>query len=145
MGQLVYSWWAVALALLAAETLIPGASLLWFGIAAFFVGIVVYFLPDLPLLGQIAIFGLISVASVGVYWKWFRSNERPSDQPLLNRKADQLVGRDYVLDEPIALGRGKLRIGDALWSVEGPDLPAGTRVRVCKTDGLTLTVEKSGV
>ncbi len=145
MGQLVYTWWAIALALLAIETVIPGASILWFGIAAFVVGIVVYFVPNLPLLGQIAVFGLCSVASVAVYWKWFRRREAPSDQPLLNRRAEQLVGREFVLDAPIELGRGKLRIGDAMWTVVGPDLPGGSRVRVCKTDGLILEVEKSAI
>ncbi|HWT15821.1 MAG TPA: NfeD family protein [Patescibacteria group bacterium] len=143
MGQLVYTWWAIALALLALETIIPGASILWFGIAAFIVGAVVFVVPDLPLLGQIAVFGISSLASVAIYWKWFRSHETPSDQPLLNRKADQLVGREFVLDAPIALGRGKLKIGDALWTVEGPDLAAGARVRICKTDGLILRVEKT--
>lgn len=137
-----YTWWAIALALLALETIIPGASILWFGIAAFVVGAVVWIFPGLPLLAQIVIFGVCAIASVAVYWKWFRSQEVPSDQPLLNRKADQLVGREFVLDAPIQLGRGKLKIGDALWTVEGPDLGAGTRVRVCRTDGLNLTVEK---
>ena len=45
MGKLVYTWWAIALALLALETVIPGASILWFGIAAFIVGVVVFFFP----------------------------------------------------------------------------------------------------
>ena len=143
MGQLVYTWLAIALALLAIETIIPGASILWFGIAAFIVGVVVYFVPDLPLLGQVAVFGVCSIASVAVYWKWFRTHEAPSDQPLLNRKADQIIGREFVLDAPISLGRGKLKIGDALWTVEGPDLAVGTRVRVCRTDGLILRVEKT--
>lgn len=142
MGQLVYTWWAIALALLAIETIIPGASILWFGISAFVVGIVVYFVPNLPLLGQVAVFGVFSIASVAVYWKWFRTHEVPSDQPLLNRKADQIIGREFVLDAPITLGRGKLKIGDALWAIEGPDLAAGTRIRVCRTDGLNLQVEK---
>jgi inner membrane protein len=142
MGNLVYTWWAIALALLAIETVVPGASILWFGIAAFVVGIVVWFLPDLPLLGQVLVFGICSIASVGIYWKWFRRNEAPSEQPLLNRRADQLVGREFMLDAPIELGRGKLKIGDALWTVDGPDLGAGTRVRVCRTDGQILHVEK---
>lgn len=95
------------------------------------------------MLGQVAVFGVCSIASVAVYWKWFRTHEAPSDQPLLNRKADQIIGREFVLDAPISLGRGKLKIGDALWTVEGPDLAVGTRVRVCRTDGLILRVEKT--
>ncbi len=142
MSTLVYSWWAIALALLAIETIVPGASILWFGIAAFIVGLVLIFVPDIPLLGQIFLFGVCSLASVWVYWKFFRKHESPSDQPLLNRKADQLIGREFVLDAPIELGRGKLKIGDALWTLQGPDLGVGTRVRVAATDGQSLTVEK---
>ncbi len=142
MSKLVYTWWAISLALLAAETLIPGASILWFGIAAFLVGVVVIFVPDLPILGQMVVFGISSIGAVWVYWKWFRKNEVVSDQPLLNRKADQLVGREFMLDAPIELGRGKLKIGDALWTVEGADQPAGTRVRITRTDGQNLGVEK---
>lgn len=142
MNQLVYTWWAIALALLAIETILPGASILWFGIAAFVVGIVVFFVPDLPLLGQIAVFGVCSVGAVWVYWKWFRTREVASDQPLLNRKADQLVGREFMLDAPIELGRGKLKIGDALWTIKGADLPVGTRIRIAATDGQNLAVEK---
>jgi membrane protein implicated in regulation of membrane protease activity len=142
MSKLVYTWWAISLALLAVETIIPGASILWFGIAAFVVGVVVFFFPDLPLLGQIVVFGICSIGSVWVYWKWFRTREVASDQPLLNRKADQLVGREFELSAPIELGRGKLKIGDALWTVQGHDLPIGTRVRVVATDGLNLSVEK---
>jgi membrane protein implicated in regulation of membrane protease activity len=38
-------------------------------------------------------------------------------------------------------GRGRVKIGDAFWTVQGPDLPAGTPVRVTGTDGEILHVE----
>ena len=66
-----------------------------------------------------------------------------TDQPLLNRRGAQLIGRIATLAEPIKDGRGRIRIGDTLWRVSGPDLPAGTRVRVkAATDtDLELVVE----
>jgi hypothetical protein len=53
------------------------------------------------------------------------------------------IGRTYFLDQAIENGRGKVRIDDTLWSVEGPDLPAGARVTVKEVRGLTLLVEKA--
>ena len=50
-----------------------------------------------------------------------------SDQPLLNRRGEQLIGRIATLTEPIKDGRGRVRIGDTMWRVSGPDLPAGAQ------------------
>lgn len=38
-------------------------------------------------------------------------------------------------------GRGKIKAGDSLWLVSGPDLPAGSQVRVTGQDGVVLRVE----
>ena len=64
-----------------------------------------------------------------------------SDKPLLNQRARQLVGRNFVLATPIQSGRGRITAGDSLWSVKGPDLPVGTSVRVVDADGTVLIVE----
>jgi inner membrane protein len=45
------------------------------------------------------------------------------------------------LSEPIQNGRGKARIDDSVWRVEGADLPAGTQVKVMAVDGAILKVE----
>jgi membrane protein implicated in regulation of membrane protease activity len=41
-----------------------------------------------------------------------------------------------------ALLRGRVQIADAFWVVEGPELPAGTPVRVVAVDGMTLKVQQ---
>ena len=64
-----------------------------------------------------------------------------SDQPHLNARAAQLVGRTVTLVEPIEGGIGKVRCDDTLWQVEGIDLPAGTTVRVVGAKGMRLVVE----
>lgn len=63
-----------------------------------------------------------------------------SDQPDLNRRAIQLVGRQLVVAEPIEGGRGKVRAGDTLWPAEGPDAPAGATVCVTGSNGTALLV-----
>jgi inner membrane protein len=140
MDKIVYLWWSVGGLLLLAEMLVPGASLLWLGLAALAMGALMIFLPDLPPLTQALVFGAFAAASVGLYLKFFRSREPKTDRPLLNKRAAQLIGREFELSEEIEMGRAKLKIGDALWTVEGPDLPAGTKVKIVSTDGLVLKV-----
>src|SRR6185295_8903711 len=50
------------------------------------------------------------------------------------------VGQRGVLATAIVAGRGSVKLGDTVWPVTGPDMPAGTTVTVTGTDGVTLTV-----
>lgn len=140
MPKIVYFWWGLALALMAAETFVPGAFLLWFGFAAAAMGAIVYLLPMMPPLAQALAFAVLSFVSIWVYRRWFRRNEPASDQPLLNRRIEQMVGRTYELCEPIHNGYGKIRVNDAMWTVQGPDLPPGAKVVVTGASGMTLAV-----
>ena len=45
-----------------------------------------------------------------------------------------------MLEEPIVSGVGRVRLGDTTWRVQGPDLPAGTAVRIAASNGGVLTV-----
>lgn len=137
----VSGWAVVALLLIAAETLAPGAFMLWMGFAAVVVFLGVLLVPGIPLLAQVAAFVVLSFISIQVYRRWFRKAARQSDRPLLNRRAEQAIGMVVPLDQAIAGGRGRIRLGDAFWVVEGPDLPAGNLVRVVAVDGMTLKVQ----
>lgn len=139
----VAGWAAVALLLFAAETMAPGAFMLWMGFAAAVVFVGVLAVPGIPLLAQVAAFVVLSFVSIQIYRTWFRGKARQSDRPLLNRRAEQLVGIAAVLDQAIAGGRGRVKIDDAFWVVEGPDLPVGTRVRVVAVNGMTLKVQEA--
>jgi membrane protein implicated in regulation of membrane protease activity len=138
--KIVYFWFGLSLALMAAETIVPGAFLLWFGLAAGVMGVLVWFLPAMPWMAQVITFGVLSIIAVFVYRKWFRKIEEPSDQPLLNRRVDQMIGRTFELVEPIHNGYGKIRHNDALWTVAGTELPVGVKVVVTGATGMTLAV-----
>lgn len=139
----VVSWAAIALLLFAAEALAPGAFMLWMGFAAVALFLGVLLIPGIPLLAQVAAFVALSFVSIQIYRKWFRAHARQSDKPLLNRRAEQLIGLVAPLDQAIAGGRGRVKLGDAYWVVQGPDLPAGTPVRVIAVDGMTLKVQEA--
>ncbi|CTP93407.1 membrane protein implicated in regulation of membrane protease activity [Xanthomonas translucens pv. poae] len=137
----VVAWGALTLLLFAAEALAPGAFMLWMGFAAAAVFVAVLVLPGISLLLQIGAFVVLSFVSIQVYRTWFRGRDRVSDRPLLNRRAEQLIGRVVMLDQPIQAGRGRAKVDDAFWVVGGPDLPAGSTVRIVGVDGMTLLVQ----
>ena len=139
----VTTWAVLALVLIAAEILAPGAFLLWMGFAAAAMLLLVLLLPGIPLLAQVALFVVLSFVSIQVYRRWFRGRGRQSDRPLLNRRAEQNIGLVVPLDQAIVAGRGRIKVGDAFWTVEGPELPAGTLVRVVAVDGMVLKVQQA--
>jgi membrane protein implicated in regulation of membrane protease activity len=47
----------------------------------------------------------------------------------------------FTLEKPIVDGVGTIRIEDTVWRVSGPNLPAGSRVKVASADGADLAVE----
>ncbi|AVP97059.1 hypothetical protein C7S18_07565 [Ahniella affigens] len=141
MGKIVYFWWTIGFVLLALETLVPGATLLWFGLAALGVGLVVLVIPGLSIIGQVVLFGIFSAVTLAIYWKFFRATHHESDQPLLNRRGEQMIGRVFVVEEAIEHGQGKVRVGDTVWSVLGEDCAVGSRVRVLDVLDNKLKVE----
>lgn len=140
----VFAWAAFALVLFAAEAILPGAFMLWLGFAAAAVFLAVFLLPvEVPVLAQVAAFVVLSFASIQVYRRWFRGGDRATDKPLLNRRAEQNIGLVAPLEQAIVAGRGRIQLGDAFWAVEGPDLPAGTPVRIVAVDGMSLKVQEA--
>ena len=141
-----WNWMLLGFILLCLEIFAPGVFLLWIGIAALIVGSASLLLWDAAFWTwqvQVLIFLVLSLASAYVGKKLVRDRETASDQPLLNNRGAQMIGRTATLAEPIKEGRGRIKLGDTTWRVSGPDLPAGAQVRVigaADTD-LELVVE----
>jgi membrane protein implicated in regulation of membrane protease activity len=137
-----WHWWVLATILLILEVFAPGAFMLWMGIAAAVIGALLLIAPDLTLEVQLLAFSILSVASI-VGWRLYvrRNPPEQTDEPTLNRRGSQYIGRVFTLDEPIVNGVGKLRVDDTTWKVAGPDLPLGARVRVGRVDNTVLLVE----
>jgi membrane protein implicated in regulation of membrane protease activity len=136
-----WHWWVLGVALIILEAFAPGAFFLWLGIAAGIAGAALLVFPSLGVEYQGLIFALFAVASIVVWRRYLKRNPIASDRPQLNRRGEQYIGRTMTLAEPIVEGRGKIRLGDTLWRIEGADLPAGSQVRVVGVDGTVLKVE----
>ena len=135
-----WHWWAAAIVFVVIEVFAPGAIFLWLGVSAGVVGALLLVLPAMTWQIQMLVFAALSISAI-VGWRVFqKANPAQTDQPSLNRRGEQYVGRTLMLDEPIVNGQGKIRVDDTTWKVEGDDMPAGTRVTVIGVDSVVLKV-----
>jgi membrane protein implicated in regulation of membrane protease activity len=142
LQQLTYwHWFILAAILIIFEVFAPGAFMLWIGIAAGVVGAVLYFMPTLSWEYQFILFSIASVGSIVAWRAWRQSHPLVTDEPTLNRRGAQYIGRVFTLDAPIVNGIGKIRVDDSTWKIEGADCPAGTKVRVAGIENTVLKVE----
>nr|VFK19718.1 MAG: hypothetical protein BECKLFY1418C_GA0070996_10625 [Candidatus Kentron sp. LFY] len=141
MNELTYwHWWILGTALIVIEILSPTVFFLWMGIAAGIVGLTLIVVPETDWKYQVLLFSICSIVSIAG-WRWYlRKHPTRTDRPTLNRRGEQYFGRVFTLTEPIMDGRGRIRIGDSLWTIAGEDCPVNARVRVTGVDGNVLTV-----
>jgi membrane protein implicated in regulation of membrane protease activity len=135
------AWLVAGLVLCAAETIMPGAFLIWIGAAALILGAVEFFWP-LEFTAQLLLFAALVVALVIAGRRVYGSLERrAAPQPL--SRAHGLIGKEFFLDKPIERGFGNIRVDDSVWRVTGEDMGAGAKVRVTGVEeGVLLRVAK---
>lgn len=136
-------WFAVAVALLILETLIPGVHFLWFGMAAGLVGAIALFKP-LAWEVQLILWALISIVSVFFVRRFSLNDHAKTDEPALNIRGAQYIGRKVEVVEAIRNGRGKVRVGDTVWGAQGEDAAVGSEVEVTGVNGTVLVVSAIG-
>jgi hypothetical protein len=135
-----WNWIVIAVALFVLETIVPGVHFIWFGLAAVIVGLL-GLVVDIAWEWQLIAFAIISCVTVFFVRRYAAPDMATSDEPDLNVRASQYVGRVVTVEEPIAGGRGKVRVGDTLWPAQGIDAPQGARVKITGTLGTVLLVE----
>ena len=138
-----WHWWILAGLLLILELTAPAFFFLWLGIAAAAVGLILMVFPSMALETQLVLFGLASIVAVLAWRKYRETRPVSTDQPNLNRRGHQYIGRVFSLSEPITNGVGKVTVDDSTWKVKGPDLPAGTSIKVMGVEGVVFRVEAS--
>lgn len=136
-----WHWLVLAVLLAILEIYSPGVFLLWMGVGAGITGVLVWAMPDLTWQVQLVTFALLSIGATVGARLFLRNHPLQTDQPKLNRRGEQYVGRVFTLEEPIVNGQGKIRVDDSTWKVHGIDCDAGTQVKVDGVDGVVLMVE----
>jgi len=138
-----WHWWILAGLLLILELTAPAFFFLWLGIAAAAVGVILMVFPSIPLETQLVLFAIASVVSVLAWRKYRETRPLTTDQPNLNRRGQQYIGRVFSLTSPITNGVGKVTVDDSTWKVKGPDLPTGTHIKVVGVEGVVFMVESA--
>jgi membrane protein implicated in regulation of membrane protease activity len=134
-------WWIFAVLLVIIEILAPSFFALWMAIAAFMTGLALLLVPEISWQIQLLLFALLSVFSIVMWRHYYLKNPILSDEPNLNRRGEQYIGRLITLQTPIVDGIGKIRLDDSSWKVQGPDCPAGKKVRIVALNNVVFSVE----
>lgn len=137
-----WTWWIVAGVMFVLELITTSFFFLWFGVGAVLTALLMY-VVDWGWQGQLAAFTVFSLICLAASRYIAVKRQPESDRPMLNRRDKALVGRKFTLEEPMKNGRGWIRVADSVWQVEGPDLDAGTRVRVASVDSGRVTIERA--
>ena len=137
-----WNWFIAGGILFVLELIAPGTFMMWLGLSAIAVGLISLAVAW-SWQAQFVAFAIFVVISIPIWRRLARRVETPGDQPFLNRRQDALVGRVFTLEKPIIDGAGTIRVGDTVWRVTGPDVPAGSRIKVMRADAAMLVVELS--
>ena len=77
------------------------------------------------------------------FWREYRvqqQDQQSASSPL--RTGERYIGQVIVLTDAMREGSDQVRLGERRWKLRGPDVPAGTRVRVTGVDGTVLIVDR---
>jgi membrane protein implicated in regulation of membrane protease activity len=120
----------------------PGAFLMWIGIAALITGLVALLVPiGVPV--QLFVFAVTAIASVYVGRRVLVRNPIESADPLLNDRGARLIGEIVTAVTAIDASQGRVKVGDGVWPARGAIADIGDRLRVIGIERSVLLVEKA--
>ena len=96
-----------------------------------------------PLWLQMLVFLVVSIVLLGLLRPVVKKHLKPR---LVATNADSLVGQICQATEPVDAMNGRVKVGDITWSARtenGESIPAGTKVRILKIQGVKVYVEKA--
>ncbi|GGD19088.1 NfeD family protein [Pyruvatibacter mobilis] len=139
-----WGWFVLAIALIAAEVVLPTTHMLWPAAGAVVTGMLVLVLGDPFPAWQVAAFAVFTVIAAMIGPRYLKSTYAASEHPELNKRGARATGQTATVVEAFTGGRGKVRLGDTQWlarSADGSDLAAGARVEVVESRGTELVVK----
>lgn len=139
-----WHWVVLGLCLSIAELAIPAFFIIWFGIGAIGVGLLLLVAPDLTLAKQLLVWTAVSSVLVGVWFRYLR----PRTVTAVGTSAANVTGEVGVLVSDLNLNsRGQVRfqkpiLGSDVWECYADHhLKAGERVRIVAVEGSFIKVE----
>jgi membrane protein implicated in regulation of membrane protease activity len=147
MNLLWWHWMVLGIALMLLELAVPAFFLVWFGVGAIIVGVLLLAVPEVGFAWQIVLWSACSLAFIFLWFKVFRPNMHKTGAGM-SRGA--LVGEVGLVTRDIRpFEKGQIRfqkpiLGDETWeALAEVEIRAGERVRVLDVEGNTLKVGKA--
>ena len=140
-----FHWLALAALLIGIEMVMPTQYLIWPGIAAAVTGLLA-FVASIGWPMQTGVFAVLSIVLVAASHYWPKAAVDANAPRALNQRTDQMIGRTATVAEDFRHGQGAVTVGDTRWSaqsVDGTDLPAGTRVEIVAAESTLLKVKRT--
>lgn len=146
-AELLWWHWLVAgIALVLAELAIPAFFVIWFGAGALLVGAAAFFIRDLSLAEQIALWILASLAFA---FAWFRVFRTGAHKTRIGMAGGEAVGEAGLAVTPVVpFEKGRVRfqkplLGADEWvCIADEPIAAGERVFVISVEGSFLKVAR---
>ena len=139
----VWHWLVLGFVLLIAEIAVPGIFLLWWGLAAIVMAVVMALIPTISLTVLGIIYAILATILSLIWWKYQHSRDKADDQQsALNQRDHAMLGATGLVEEMSANHIGRGRFGDTTWRIQGENLVVGDRIKVQSVQGITLTVIK---
>lgn len=77
------------------------------------------------------------------FWRLFRRRQAERNSPLAEHRVGmKFIGCSLILEQAIRRNHGRVWLGNREWTIRGPDMPVGARVRVTGVDGSVLLVDR---
>jgi len=143
-----WHWMVLGLGLILAELALPAFFLIWFGLGALVVGLVLLAMPSLAIAAQI---GLWTVSSLGFVALWFKVFKVHVHKTRIGMSKGQFAGEIGLVTRDIRpYEKGSIRfqkpiLGAEAWeAIADEEIRAGERVRVLEVEGQLLRVARAG-
>lgn len=144
MEVLWWHWVVLGIFLVGMEMLLPAFYVIWFGLGALIVGVLMLLVP-LSLTAQILIWTIASTVFVFFWFRYFKPRTKT-----LAGSAAQIVGEIGLTTRAVApFERGEVRFqkplaGAEAWGcIADEAIAAGERVRIVSVEGNVLKVTKT--
>ncbi|MGL5039531.1 MAG: NfeD family protein [Aeromonas sp.] len=141
-GLTYWHWLGLGLILLAIEVLGTVGFLLWTGIAALEVGLLLLVWP-FGWQAQLLLFAGQSLLTTWAWWRWQHQRDSAGQDAAstINERMQSYMGRELTLLDDVVEGASRVRLDDTVWTVRCSDtLPAGSKVKVVGADSHILLV-----
>ena len=145
----MFEWWhwmVLGLCLSMAELIVPAFFIVWFGIGAIAVGVVLLAVPELAIATQMLLWAGLSTALVVFWFRYLK----PRTVSAIGTSSAHVTGEVGILVSDLCPNsRGQARfqkpvLGSDLWECYADEnIKAGERIRIVDVEGSFIKVEKT--